>query len=109
MECLLRVPFDGHCRAHPLAPVDALARARTSSIVEVMAEHTRGVWDVVRRAASLRDTARRWVEFWSDHLDLGGPRVGDGRTVGRPGRERRQRQGLMYILPRWQVHITDRR
>jgi transposase len=50
--------------------LDALARARTSSIIEVVATHTRGVSDVERRAEAIRDAARRWVEFWADHLDL---------------------------------------
>lgn len=50
--------------------LDALARARSSSIIEVVAEHTRGVSDVERRAEAIRDAARRWVEFWTGHLDL---------------------------------------
>lgn len=50
--------------------VDVLARARTSSIIEVVAEHTRGVAGVERRATAIRDAARRWTEFWQGHLDL---------------------------------------
>jgi len=50
--------------------VDVLARARTSSILEVVAKHTRGVADVERQAVSIRDAARRWTAFWGDHLDF---------------------------------------
>ena len=48
----------------------ALARARYSSITEVVAAHTRGVSDVERRAQRIRSAAQRWVEFWEPHLDL---------------------------------------
>jgi transposase len=50
--------------------VDVLARARTSSILEVVAEHTKGVKDVERRATAIRDAARRWTAFWEGHLDF---------------------------------------
>jgi transposase len=50
--------------------VDLLARARTSSILEVVAEHTRGVADVERRARAIRDATGRWATFWEGHLDL---------------------------------------
>ncbi len=50
--------------------IDVLARARTSSILEVVAEHTRGVADVERRAAAIRAAAGRWSAFWEGHLDL---------------------------------------
>jgi len=50
--------------------VDLLARARTSSILEVVAQHTRGVSDVERRARAIRDAAGRWTTFWDGHLDV---------------------------------------
>ena len=50
--------------------VDALARARTSSILEVVAAHTRGVADVERRATAIRGAAGRWTDFWEGHLDI---------------------------------------
>ncbi len=50
--------------------VDALGRARTSSIIEVVAAHTRGVADVERRATAIRDAAGRWTDFWVGHLDF---------------------------------------
>jgi hypothetical protein len=48
----------------------ALARARVSSITEVVAAHTRGVRTVEQRAQQIRATARAWAEFWDGHLDL---------------------------------------
>jgi transposase len=50
--------------------LDALARARVSSITEVVAAHTRGVSGVEERAQQIRATARAWAEFWDGHLDL---------------------------------------
>ena len=50
--------------------LDALARARVSSITEVVAAHTRGVRTVEQRAQQIRSTARAWAEFWDGHLDL---------------------------------------
>jgi transposase len=50
--------------------LDALARARVSSITEVVAAHTRGVTGVEERAQQIRATARAWAEFWEGHLDL---------------------------------------
>jgi transposase len=50
--------------------LEALARARVSSIVEVVAAHTRGVDDVEDRARRIRVAAAAWAEFWSGHLDL---------------------------------------
>jgi transposase len=50
--------------------LDALSRARVSSITEVVAAHTRGVRTVEQRAQQIRATARAWAEFWDGHLDL---------------------------------------
>jgi transposase len=50
--------------------LEALARARVSSITEVVAVHTRGVANVEGRAQQIRSAARDWVEFWNGHLDL---------------------------------------
>jgi len=47
-----------------------LARARTSSVSDVVAAHTRGVGDVDDRAAHIRSAARAWAEFWDGHVDL---------------------------------------
>jgi len=50
--------------------LEQLSRARTSSIIEVVAEHTRGVASVEKRATDIRTAARRWAAFWEGHLDL---------------------------------------
>ena len=50
--------------------LESLGRARTSSITEVVALHTRGVANVEKRAEAIRSAARRWAEFWDGHLDL---------------------------------------
>jgi transposase len=50
--------------------LEALARARVSSITEVVAAHTRSVAAVERRAQRIRSTARAWAEFWDGHVDL---------------------------------------
>jgi transposase len=50
--------------------LDALARARVSSITEAVAAHTRGVAGVEQRAQQIRSTARAWAEFWDGHLNL---------------------------------------
>ncbi len=47
-----------------------LSRARTATIADVIAEHTRGVSDVAQRAEQVRAAARSWSEFWDGHLDL---------------------------------------
>jgi hypothetical protein len=50
--------------------LENLGRARTSSITEVVAQHTRCVARVEARAARIRIAARNWAEFWSGHFDL---------------------------------------
>jgi len=50
--------------------LESLGRARTSSITEAVAQHTRGVGHVEARAERIRSAARNWAEFWSGHLDL---------------------------------------
>jgi transposase len=50
--------------------LETLARARVSSITEVVAAHTRGVANVEHRAQQIRSSARAWAEFWDGHLDL---------------------------------------
>jgi transposase len=47
-----------------------LARARTSSVSDVVAAHTRGVSNVDDRAGHIRAAARAWAEFWDGHVDL---------------------------------------
>ncbi|MBA3288254.1 MAG: IS110 family transposase [Acidimicrobiia bacterium] len=47
-----------------------LARARVSSVSDVVAAHTRGVGNVDDRAAHIRAAARAWAEFWDGHVDL---------------------------------------
>jgi transposase len=47
-----------------------LARARNSSVSDVVAAHTRGVGNVDERAMCIRAAARSWVEFWDGHLDV---------------------------------------
>jgi transposase len=47
-----------------------LARARTSSVSDVIAAHTRDVSNVDERAANVRAAARAWAEFWDGHVDL---------------------------------------
>lgn len=48
----------------------SLARARETSITDVVAAHTRGAADAVKRAVAIRGAARDWAEFWEGHLDL---------------------------------------
>jgi transposase len=50
--------------------LENFGRARTSSITEVVALHTRGVAHVEARAERIRTAARSWPEFWTGHLDL---------------------------------------
>jgi transposase len=50
--------------------LDALGRARVSSIADEIAAHTRAVHDVTDRATCVRDTARQWAAFWDGHVDL---------------------------------------
>jgi transposase len=47
-----------------------LARARTSTISDIVAAHTRGVDNVDDRAVRIRAAARAWAEFWEGHVDL---------------------------------------
>ncbi len=55
--------------AGPLAPSGALAQARISSIVEVVAAHSRDQRPD-RRAERIRDAAGGWAAFWAGRLDL---------------------------------------
>ena len=48
----------------------SLARARTSTLTDIVAAHTRGVGDAGRRAERIRAAAQGWVAFWGEHLDL---------------------------------------
>lgn len=50
--------------------LEALARARVTSIADEIACHSRAVGDVNARATRVRDTARAWVAFWDGHVDL---------------------------------------
>jgi transposase len=63
----------GHGVAQPVLGrwpgVPALARARVSSITEVVAAHSRDR-DPTRRAERIRDAARGWLRFWRGRLDL---------------------------------------
>lgn len=46
-----------------------LARARTVTVADLVAAHTRK-GDPTRRAERIRHTARGWAEFWEGHVDL---------------------------------------
>ncbi|MEO7421349.1 MAG: transposase [Ornithinibacter sp.] len=48
----------------------ALASARRSTLVAVVAAHTRDVPDVHARANRIRAAAAGWSQFWQGHLDL---------------------------------------
>ena len=76
--------------------IDVLARARTSSIIKVEAEHPRRVSDVERRAVAIRDGARRWSEFWDGRLDFEalGWEVAELIADLTAGEERVERAGL---------------
>lgn len=50
--------------------LESLARARPTSIADVVAANTKGVTEVGRRAERIRTAARAWTEFWDGHLDL---------------------------------------
>lgn len=50
--------------------LEALSRARLSSIADEIAAHSRAVTDVADRAAQVRTAARVWVQFWDGHLEL---------------------------------------
>jgi hypothetical protein len=70
VERVRRVSPDRAGGAGSLAHLEALARARVSSITEVVAVHTPGLANVEGRAHQIRSAARDWVEFWNGHLDL---------------------------------------
>ena len=63
----------GHTLAQPLLnrwpSLEALGRARLSSIVDVVAAHSRDK-DPQRRAGRIRDAAGGWASFWDGRLDL---------------------------------------
>jgi transposase len=63
----------GHTLAQPLLnrwpSLEGLGRARLSSIVGVVAAHSRDK-DPERRAARIRDAAGGWASFWDGRLDL---------------------------------------
>jgi transposase len=50
--------------------LEGLARARPTTIADVVAANTKGVTDATRRAERIRDAARSWARFWDGHLDL---------------------------------------
>lgn len=50
--------------------LDALSRARVTSIADEIACHSRAVGDVTARATRVRDTARAWAAFWDRPVDL---------------------------------------
>jgi transposase len=50
--------------------LEALGRARVTSIADEIACHSRAVGDVTARASRVRDTARAWVAFWDGYIDL---------------------------------------
>jgi transposase len=63
----------GHTLAQPLLDrwphLEALSRARRSSISDVVAAHSRD-HDPDRRAERIRDAAAGWAGFWEGRLDL---------------------------------------
>ena len=48
----------------------SLATARRSSLISLVAQHTRAVADVPARAEQVRAAAGAWAAFWDGHLDL---------------------------------------
>jgi hypothetical protein len=48
----------------------SLARARVSTLTDVVAAHTRSVAGAGQRAERIRAAAHGWVAFWEGHLDL---------------------------------------
>jgi transposase len=63
----------GHRVAQPLlarwAHLDQLGRARTSSVAEIVAAHSRSA-NPAKRAEKIQDAARGWSRFWHGRLDL---------------------------------------
>ena len=63
----------GHTLAQPLLGrwphLEALSKARVSSIAKVVASHRRDR-DPARRAERIRDAAGGWAAFWAGRLDL---------------------------------------
>jgi transposase len=63
----------GHGVAQPLLArwphLDQLGRARSSSVAEIVAAHTRST-KPDQRADKIQDAARGWARFWAGRLDL---------------------------------------
>jgi transposase len=63
----------GHTLAQPLLNrwpnLEALSRARLSSIAVIVANHSRDK-DPMRRAGRIHDAAAGWTQFWDGRLDL---------------------------------------
>lgn len=101
----------GHTLAQPLLDhwphLEALSRARRSSITEMVAAHSRDQ-DPRRRAERVRDAAAGWARFWQGRLDLDAlawevaAMLGDIATA-----DRRQGDATDQAIGLWQEHWPD--
>ena len=101
----------GHTLAQPLLArwphLERLARARLSSITEIVAAHSRDTHPE-RRAVRIRDAAGGWSTFWDNRLDLDAlgweiaAMLDDIATT-----DRRHRDATDHALGLWQQHWPD--
>ncbi len=86
----------------------SLARARVSTLTDVVAAHTRSVTDAGRRAERIRAAAQGWVAFWEGHLDLDalGWETGQLLCDVDTGDERRRRAEV-EAMRRWEALWGD--
>jgi transposase len=97
----------GHTLAQPLLRrwphLEALSRARLSSITEIVAAHSRDN-DPEQRAARIRAAAAGWASFWAGRLDLDslGWELADINTA-----DQRHTNATSQALALWQQHWPD--
>jgi transposase len=101
----------GHTLAQPLLArwphLERLAHARMSSIIEIVAAHSRDQ-QPDRRAARIRDAARGRTAFWAHRLDLDAlcwevTAMLDDIAAA----ERRHRHATTHAVDLWQRHWPD--
>jgi len=98
----------GHTLAQPLLGrwphLERLARARLSSITEIVAAHSRDTHPQ-RRAARIRDAAGGWSTFWDNRLDLDALEWEITALLDDiDAADRRHRNATDHALELWQRH-----
>lgn len=101
----------GHTMAQPLFArwphLEGLSRARSSSITDMVAAHSRD-HEPQRRAERIRDAAAGWARFWLGRLDLDALAWEVGAMLDDiAAADQRQTEATRHAIRLWKEHWSD--